>query len=219
MFRLAYGPASSVTGASMSPGSNTDAFHITLTPCGAFSPVVTSAGSRPCETAVALYRMNQATRLTSPGLPATIRPPGSAQSRQVSTKEASRYSPMTSHPAQLAVRRPGAGAGGADSPGSDCPCSLVTLLTAPKPRAPAKRYGLRAPNPATARRAPNPHRASGTEPRHRASGRGHRTAPPRVGPRAPNPAPGPHLRRPFPVHPAPRPPADDTLSSKDLTWK
>ena len=68
----------------MTPGSSIDAFHIRLMPCGAFSPVVTSAGSRPCETAVALYRMNQATRLTSPGLPRTIHAPGSAQSRHVS---------------------------------------------------------------------------------------------------------------------------------------
>ena len=83
-FRLAHGPTSSVTGASRIPGRSIDAFHIRLMPCGAFSPVVTRAGSRPCETAVALYRMNHATRLTSPGLPLTIRAPGSAQSRQVS---------------------------------------------------------------------------------------------------------------------------------------
>ncbi len=134
MVRLVCGPASSVTGASRIPGSRTDVFHIRLMPCGAFSPVVTRAGSRPCETAVALYRMNQANRLMSPGLPATIRPAGSAHSRQVSAREASRYSPTTSHPAQLAVRRPGAGAGVADSSGTDWPCSLVTLLTPPKHR-------------------------------------------------------------------------------------
>ena len=44
-FRLAHGPASSVTGASRTPGSSIDAFHIRLMPCGAFSPVVTSAGA------------------------------------------------------------------------------------------------------------------------------------------------------------------------------
>src|SRR6516165_8849037 len=136
MVRLVCGPASKVTGASTIPGSRTDVFHIRLRPCGAFRPVVIRAGSRPCETAVALYRMNQANRLVSPGLPATIRPAGSAHSRQVSTNDASRYSPTTSHPAQLAMRGPGTGAGGADSPDADWPCSLVTLLTPPKPRAP-----------------------------------------------------------------------------------
>jgi hypothetical protein len=48
--RLVCGPASSVTGASTSPGSSSEVFHIRLMPCGAFSPVVTRAGSRPCET-------------------------------------------------------------------------------------------------------------------------------------------------------------------------
>src|SRR3984957_11542204 len=89
-FKLVNGPASKVTGASMTPGSSIDAFHIKLMPCGAFSPVVTSDGSRPCDNAVALFRMNQATRLTSPGLPLTIRAPGSAQSRQVSAYAATR---------------------------------------------------------------------------------------------------------------------------------
>ncbi len=74
----------------MTPGSSSDAFHIKLMPCGAFSPVVTSAGSRPCETAVALYRMNHANRLMSPRLPATIRPEGSAHSLQVSAMAPSR---------------------------------------------------------------------------------------------------------------------------------
>src|SRR5215469_4371941 len=90
--------------------------------------------------------MNQANRLVSPGLPATIRPAGSAHSRQVSAKEATRYSPTTSHPAQLAVLRPGAGAGGTDSSGGDWPCSLVTLLTAPKPRGPRGWGEPRTPN-------------------------------------------------------------------------
>ena len=90
MVRLACRPASSVTGASRTPGSSADVFHIRLMPCGAFSPVVTSAGSRPCETAVALYRMNQANRLMSPGLPATMRPAGSAHSLQVNPKAPSR---------------------------------------------------------------------------------------------------------------------------------
>ncbi len=116
-------------------------FHIKLMPCGAFRPVVTRAGSLPCETAVALSRMNQANRLVSPGLPATIRPAGSAHSRQVRAMEASRYRPTTSQGAQRATRRPGTGAGGADSPGGDWPCSLVTLLTAPKPRGTADRMG------------------------------------------------------------------------------
>src|SRR6516162_6662419 len=145
-FRLVHGPASSVTGARRTPGSSIDAFHIRLMPCGAFSPVVTSAGSRPCETAVALYRMNQATRLASPGLPPAARPAGSAHSRQVSAKEASRYRPTTSQPARLAVRRPGTGAGGADSSGGDWPCSLVTLLTPPKPRGPPGWDEPRTPN-------------------------------------------------------------------------
>jgi hypothetical protein len=47
------GPASSVTGASSTPGTNSEVFHIRLTPCGWFSDVVTSAGSLPWLTAVA----------------------------------------------------------------------------------------------------------------------------------------------------------------------
>ena len=155
MVRLASGPASSVTGDSTTPASSIEAFHIMLMPCGAFSPVVTSAGSRPCETAVALYRMNQATRSTSPGLCPAARPAGSAHRRQVSAKEASTYRPTTSHPAQLAARGLGAGSGRADFSGMGWPCSLVTLLTAPKPRASGQWDGRTRRRPRT--RFPNGH--------------------------------------------------------------
>ncbi len=49
----ACGPRSSVTGVSSTPGSGSEVFHIRLMPCGAFMAAVTSAGSRPCATAVA----------------------------------------------------------------------------------------------------------------------------------------------------------------------
>ena len=90
MVRLVCGPASSVTGVSTMPGSRTDVFHIRLMPCGAFRPVVIRAGSCPCDSAVAVYRMNQENSAMSPGLLATIRPAGSAHSRHVTAKEASR---------------------------------------------------------------------------------------------------------------------------------
>ena len=51
--RAVCGPSSSVTGASSTPGSSIEVFHITLMPCGAFMAAVTSAGSLPCATAVA----------------------------------------------------------------------------------------------------------------------------------------------------------------------
>jgi hypothetical protein len=51
--RALCGPKSSVTGASSTPGSSMNVFHMTFTPCGAFIAVVTSAGSRRCATAVA----------------------------------------------------------------------------------------------------------------------------------------------------------------------
>ena len=70
----------------MAAGSSSEVFHIRLMPWGAFRPVVVRAGRWPCESAVAVYRMNQANRLMSPGLPATIRPAGSAHSRQVRAK-------------------------------------------------------------------------------------------------------------------------------------
>ena len=60
MVRLTCGPATQVTGARITPGSSSAVFHIRLTPVGAFSAVVTSAGSLPCRTAVAAYCMNQA---------------------------------------------------------------------------------------------------------------------------------------------------------------
>jgi hypothetical protein len=51
--RLACGPASSVTGASSSPGSGMKVFHMTLMPCGAFIPSVVRAGSLKWAAAVA----------------------------------------------------------------------------------------------------------------------------------------------------------------------
>ena len=51
--RALCGPNSSVTGASSTPGSSMNVFHMTFTPCGAFMAVVTSAGSRRCAIAVA----------------------------------------------------------------------------------------------------------------------------------------------------------------------
>jgi len=51
--RLTCGPNSSVTGASTTPGKSIELFHIKLMPTGAFSAVVTRAGSSPCEIAVA----------------------------------------------------------------------------------------------------------------------------------------------------------------------
>ena len=51
--RLVCGPNSSVTGASSTPGSSMNVFHMTFTPCGAFIAVVTSAGSLRCAIAVA----------------------------------------------------------------------------------------------------------------------------------------------------------------------
>ena len=51
--RLSWGPASSVSGASSTPGSSMNVFHMTLMPCGAFSVVVTRGGSLKCAMAVA----------------------------------------------------------------------------------------------------------------------------------------------------------------------
>ena len=51
--RVTCGPASHVTGASSTPGSSSDVFHIRLMPCGGFSAAVASAGSLPWATAVA----------------------------------------------------------------------------------------------------------------------------------------------------------------------
>jgi len=82
--RLACGPASSVSGASSTPGSGMAVFHMRLIPCGAFIPVVTSAGSLRWATAVASYRKNQANWSASKGLPATIRDAGSPHSNMVS---------------------------------------------------------------------------------------------------------------------------------------
>ena len=84
------GPASSVTGASSTPGSSIEVFHITLMPCGAFIAAVTSAGSLPCVSAVASYRMNHAKKSASFGFPATVCDAGSAHSRQVTATAASR---------------------------------------------------------------------------------------------------------------------------------
>ena len=60
MVKLVCGPASSVTGASTAPGSSMNVFHMTFTPCGAFMPVVISAGRCRWAIAVASYRKNQA---------------------------------------------------------------------------------------------------------------------------------------------------------------
>ena len=84
------GPSSSVTGASSAPGSSMNVFHMTLTPCGAFIAVVTSAGSRPCTIAVASYRKNQAIWSASLGLPFTVLVAGSRHSRSVTASAASR---------------------------------------------------------------------------------------------------------------------------------
>jgi hypothetical protein len=51
--RLASGPARSVSGARTTAGSSSEVFHMTFTPCGAFSAVLASAGSLPCATAIA----------------------------------------------------------------------------------------------------------------------------------------------------------------------
>ncbi len=51
--RLTCGPNSSVTGASSTPGSSREVFHIMLTPVGAFIALVTRAGRCPWLTAVA----------------------------------------------------------------------------------------------------------------------------------------------------------------------
>ncbi len=88
--RLTCGPASTVTGASRMPGSRIVVFHIMLMPTGAFIAVVTSAGSLPCATAVAAYRMNQANCAWSAGLPATVALAGCAHSCQVSASAAAR---------------------------------------------------------------------------------------------------------------------------------
>ena len=84
------GPKSNVTGASSTPGSIMNVFHIAFTPCGAFIAVVTSAGSRPCTTAVASYLKNQVNWSVSLGLPATIRDAGSRHSQSVTASAASR---------------------------------------------------------------------------------------------------------------------------------
>ena len=63
--RLTCGPNRPVTGASRTAGSSSGVFHIKLTPCGAFIPAVIRAGSRPCRTAIAAYRMNQTYRSAS----------------------------------------------------------------------------------------------------------------------------------------------------------
>ena len=51
--RLVCGPASSVTGASSSPGSSRGVFHMRFTPRGAFIAVVTRSGSLACAIAAA----------------------------------------------------------------------------------------------------------------------------------------------------------------------
>jgi len=88
--RLTWGPKSSVTGLSSTPGSRNDVFHIRLMPRGQFNAVVTSAGRCPCATAVAEYRMNQANRSTSSGSPTWARDAGSTHNRQVSATAPSR---------------------------------------------------------------------------------------------------------------------------------
>jgi hypothetical protein len=45
--RLTCGPSSRVTGASSTPGSNNEVFHIMLSPTGAFIALVTRASSWP----------------------------------------------------------------------------------------------------------------------------------------------------------------------------
>ena len=92
--RVVTGPASSVTGVSRTPGSSIEVFHIRLTPCGAFTAVVVSAGSPPCATAAAAYRMHQARKYTSvltPWPPARVGAvtAGLAHSRHVSATAAS----------------------------------------------------------------------------------------------------------------------------------
>ena len=84
------GPKSNVTGASTTPGSIMNVFHIAFTPWGAFIAVVTSAGSRRCAIAVASYRKNQAIWSASLGLPATARDAGSRHSQSVTASAASR---------------------------------------------------------------------------------------------------------------------------------
>jgi len=51
--RLTCGPHASVTGASTTPGSSMNVFHMAFTPCGAFMAVVTRAGRCQCAIAVA----------------------------------------------------------------------------------------------------------------------------------------------------------------------
>jgi hypothetical protein len=95
--RLAWGPASSVTGASSTPGSGTKVFHMTLMPCGAFIPSVVRAGSRKCAAAVASYRKYQVNWSVSKGLAATIRDAGSRHSHNVTNSAPSRqYAPAMS---------------------------------------------------------------------------------------------------------------------------
>src|SRR5215469_18458465 len=88
--RLTWGPASSVTGDSATPGASSDGFHIALTPAGAFMPVVIRPGSRQCATAVAAYRIHHAAWSGSAGLPATIRDAGSRHRNIVTMRAASR---------------------------------------------------------------------------------------------------------------------------------
>ena len=84
------GPKSSVTGASSTPGSIMNVFHIAFTPCGAFIAVVTSAGRCPCMIAVASYLKNQAIWSASLALPATVRDAGSRHSHSVTASAPSR---------------------------------------------------------------------------------------------------------------------------------
>ena len=84
------GPKSNVTGASSTPGSIMNVFHMALTPCGAFIAVVTSAGSRRCATAVASYLKNQAIWSASLGLPAAVLDAGSRHSQSVTATAPSR---------------------------------------------------------------------------------------------------------------------------------
>ena len=88
--RLTCGPASSVTGASSTPGSSIGVFHIRLMPCGAFMPAVLRAGSRRCAIADASYRKNHANWSLSYGLAATTRDAGSRHSHMVTTSAATR---------------------------------------------------------------------------------------------------------------------------------
>ena len=90
MVSAAWGPSSSVTGASSTPGSIMKVFHMAFTPCGAFIAVVISAGRCPCAIAAASYRKNQASWSASLGLPVTVLVAGSRHSQIVTARAPSR---------------------------------------------------------------------------------------------------------------------------------